>query len=81
MGKKRGKRGVPHRYEHALTHRWITYRGHYFELVGLGHAFASSNSPYGAGSCSQHQESRVARYGVLSVDCIKRCTRSYERVT
>ena len=77
-GKKRRKRGVPHRYELALTHRWIKYRDHYFELIGPGSAFASSNSPYGAESCSTRQEGRVAGYGVLSVDCIERCTRRYE---
>ena len=78
LGKGRGKRGVPERFELALDHRWIKYRGHYFEILGPGYLRVSSISPLGAGSCSQRQESRVAGYGVLSVDCIKRCTRSYE---
>lgn len=79
FGKGRRKRGaVPHRYEHSLTHRWIEYRGHYFEFLGPGHLRASSSAPYAAGSCSQRREGRVAGYGVLSVDCLERCTRSYE---
>jgi hypothetical protein len=77
-GRKKGKRGAPHKYTLACKHRWIKYCGHYFEFLGRGKLIYSSSSTDGAGSCSQSQESQAAGYSVLSVDCIKRCTRSYE---
>lgn len=76
---KRGKRTPTHRYTLSLSHRWIHYRGHYFEFIGPGSVVYSSISPFKAAECPPWQESRVAGYGVLSLDCIKRCTRNYER--
>jgi len=75
----KGKRAAPHRNTLEYKHRWIKYRGHYFEFGGPGKLLYISSSPDGAGSCSHSQESQDDGYGVLSVDCIKRYTRSYEQ--
>ena len=80
LGKKqREKREAPHRFEHALSHRWIKYRGYYFEFLGPGVVHVNSSSPLEAGSCSQHQESRIAGYGELDIDCITNCAEKYEK--
>ncbi|XP_061174366.1 uncharacterized protein LOC133183422 [Saccostrea echinata] len=73
-GKK--KRSAPARGVWDYTHRFIYYRGYYFEFfVG---SFTRIGSSRLAGSrCRGGIERSPAGYSYLSLDCIKRCARRY----
>ncbi|CAG2209393.1 unnamed protein product [Mytilus edulis] len=73
-----GKRKAPSRSTRSHKHRWILYKGYYFERLNKSDVYNrgfSTNSD----KCSTRRESRPAGYSSLSVDCIMKCTNSYER--
>ncbi|KAK3086341.1 hypothetical protein FSP39_017078 [Pinctada imbricata] len=78
---KKGKRAsAPSRSVLRPSHRFIYYQGYYFEF-GIGPRDLAVYAKTNAGSprCSPRREGSPAGYSKLSVECIKRCTRSYER--
>ncbi|XP_063410305.1 uncharacterized protein LOC134693421 [Mytilus trossulus] len=75
---KTGKRDAPSRYTKAISHRWILYKGHYFERLSNGD-FTTKGHSQESDKCKTHRESTPAGYSSLSVDCIARCTKNYKR--
>lgn len=75
---KKGKRAAPSRGTKDLNHRWILYRGYFFERLN-GRDVYNRGFSTDSGKCSTHRESKPAGYSSLSVDCIKRCTNNYKR--
>ncbi|KAK3086345.1 hypothetical protein FSP39_017168 [Pinctada imbricata] len=79
---KKGKRdSAPSRSTLRPSHRFIYYQGYYFEF-GIGKQDLAVYSRTNAGSprCSPKREGSAAGYSKLSVECLKKCTRSYEDV-
>lgn len=73
----KGKRKrSPSRAEDRIAHRYIKYRGVYYEFMPSGTKYGSS--PYRP-RCRAGTESYAAGYGVLSTECVKGCARYYER--
>lgn len=75
---KKGKRDAPSRGTKVLSHRWIQYKGYYFERINSGDIYTYGSSTE-SDKCSTQRESKPAGYSSLSVDCIKRCTNKYQR--
>ncbi|XP_062605750.1 uncharacterized protein LOC134267558 [Saccostrea cucullata] len=72
----RGKRSAPWRGRWDLVHRFIYYRGKYFEFfddssVNIG------NGRVGGHRCGGGIEGSPAGYSELSLECIERCTNRY----
>lgn len=73
----KGKRGsAPSRSIWALTHRFINYKGKYFDFLRSSRV-AISNSRYKGTKCSGGIESRPAGYSSLSLACIEGCAKNY----
>ncbi|XP_078312493.1 uncharacterized protein LOC111132763 [Crassostrea virginica] len=72
----KGKRGAPSRSTWALKHRFIYYKGYYFELWSNSYAYIGT-SAQGSSKCSIKREGSPAGYSRLSLDCIKGCARNY----
>ncbi|XP_011421702.1 uncharacterized protein [Magallana gigas] len=71
-----GKRGAPARGTWALSHRFIYYKGYYFEFLSSSKASISTQRQ-AAGRCSGGRESSPAGYSELSLECIKGCAKNY----
>lgn len=75
---KKGKRSAPSVNTWSWSHSYVKYRDSYFEFSNdnKGHV---GTVPLGYGRCSTSTSSSVTGYGVLSVDCIKKCAENYSR--
>lgn len=74
MRSDRRKREIPQRSKLLWAHRFIYYKGYYFEF-GSNTAHIGTNRSYN--HCSGSVESKPAGYSTLSLDCIKSCTSNY----
>eukprot|EP00105_Crassostrea_gigas_P005513 XP_011419147.1 PREDICTED: uncharacterized protein LOC105322243 [Crassostrea gigas] len=72
----KGKRRAPWRSTIALTHRFIYYKGFYFEFMSNSYAYYSRQR-YKGDKCSGKMERSPAGYSELSVECIKGCAKNY----
>ncbi|CAC5361207.1 unnamed protein product [Mytilus coruscus] len=71
----KGKRKrSPSRATGRLAHRYIKYRGVYYEFMPWGTEYGSS--PYRP-NCRAGTESYAAGYGVLSTECVKGCAKYF----
>lgn len=77
----RKRRDAPDWSEIRIIHRWIYYRGWYFEFIGGTPRYRTSPY-YSKHSCrnSPDMEDRPAGYGVVDVGCVKACTDRYVAV-
>lgn len=81
----RAKRSAPWRFPYALKHGWIYYKGHYFEFgvdvsnTGTFEHSVSAGHPYKGNKCAHEREAVAAGFSRLSVDCLKKCSRSYTK--
>ncbi|XP_063448936.1 uncharacterized protein LOC134728300 [Mytilus trossulus] len=74
----KGKRKrSPSREELRIAHRYIKYRGVYYEFFDGGATY--NTSPHRS-NCRAGTESYASGYGVLSTECVKRCARHYGNV-
>lgn len=74
--KRKGKRSAPARGIWDYTHRFIFYRGYYFEFFVNSNARIERSRAAG-GKCGGGRERSPAGYSYLSLDCIKRCAIRY----
>ena len=74
----KGKRSAPYRWVHQITHRYLYYRGKYFEYFTNSRGYVN-NYPTRGSQCNAETEYFSAGYGVLSLECMKKCARSYTR--
>ncbi|XP_062607345.1 uncharacterized protein LOC134282015 [Saccostrea cucullata] len=72
----KGRRGIPTRGVWELTHRFIYYKGLYFEFSSDSKAHVSPNRLLGY-KCSGGRESSPAGYSEVDVECLKGCARNY----
>lgn len=74
-GKGRKKRSYPSRGIWEMTHRFIYYKGFYFEFFDDSTARISNR--HVCPSCPGSFENSPAGYSEVSVSCIKGCARNY----
>ncbi|XP_061194201.1 uncharacterized protein LOC133202400 [Saccostrea echinata] len=74
---KRGKRSAPSRGTLDLSHRFIEYRGNYYDFLSNSKVSISKTRLWGD-SCSGKKEASPAGYSELSPECIKGCARNYK---
>lgn len=74
MMTERRKRELQQRSERLWAHRFIYYKGYYFEF-GSNTAHIGTNRSYN--HCYGAVESTPAGYSTMSLDCIKKCTSHY----
>ncbi|XP_011419126.3 uncharacterized protein [Magallana gigas] len=72
----RGKRSAPSRGTLEWVHRFIYYKGYYFEFFDNSKAYISTQTLF-ANVCPGGPESSPAGYSELDIDCIKGCARNY----
>ncbi|XP_052706245.1 uncharacterized protein LOC128181767 isoform X2 [Crassostrea angulata] len=72
----RGKRSAPSRGTLEWVHRFIFYKGYYFEFFDNSKAYISTQRQF-ANVCPGGPESSPAGYSELDIDCIKGCARNY----
>lgn len=73
----KGKReSAPSRSTGAFIHRFIYYKGKYFDFLGDSKV-AISNSRYKGNKCSGTIESSPAGYSSISLACIEGCAKNY----
>ncbi|XP_062573575.1 uncharacterized protein LOC134235458 [Saccostrea cucullata] len=73
---KKFKRGAPTRGRLSYTHRFIYYKGKYFDFLGNSKV-AISNSRLAGSRCSGGREGSPAGYSTVSLSCIEGCARNY----
>nr|XP_022345252.1 uncharacterized protein LOC111137850 [Crassostrea virginica] len=73
---KKGKREAPSRGTWSLSHRFIYYKGYYFEFLRNSNAVIGT-SARDSHRCSSRREGSPAGYSRLSLECIKGCARNY----
>lgn len=85
--RRRRRRSIPSVYTMMLTHRWLKYRGVYFEFGTNALDPEAKNRisiqpflPNEGENCSYDKNPDVAGYSRLSVSCIASCTRRYPKV-
>ncbi|XP_062573568.1 uncharacterized protein LOC134235448 isoform X1 [Saccostrea cucullata] len=74
---KRGKRSAPARGTLDLSHRFIEYRGNYYDLLSNSKVAISKSRLWGD-SCSGSKEASPAGYSELSSECIEGCAKNYK---
>ncbi|XP_061194447.1 uncharacterized protein LOC133202616 [Saccostrea echinata] len=67
--RKRGKRSAPSRGTSDLSHRFIEYRGNYYDFLSNSKVAISKTRLWG-NSCSGKKEASPAGYSELSPECI-----------
>ncbi|WAR29384.1 hypothetical protein MAR_002952 [Mya arenaria] len=84
LGKKKGRKrrsNHPTRYTLKLTHRYLFYRGYYFEFGERGRKGPNdlnvSTKKWGSSSCPSGKETSVAGRSKVTVSCLKKCAEKY----
>ncbi|XP_061170063.1 uncharacterized protein LOC133179290 [Saccostrea echinata] len=70
------RRSASSRYIWSWTHRFIQYRGKYFDFLGNSEVKISSSRLNGH-VCSGHMEKEPAGYSQLSLHCVEGCAKNY----
>ncbi|XP_061194329.1 uncharacterized protein LOC133202505 [Saccostrea echinata] len=76
ISSKKGKRGAPTRGRLSYIHRFIYYRGKYFDFIGKS-VVVISNRRLEGHRCSGGREGSPAGYSTVSLSCIEGCARNY----
>ncbi|XP_061194331.1 uncharacterized protein LOC133202507 [Saccostrea echinata] len=72
----RGRRSAPSRWTYVPSHRFIEYKGYYYDFQSNSNV-SIANSRLSGDVCSGAKEKSPAGYSELSSECIEGCAKNY----